>query len=314
MWFKNLQIYRLSAPWTVVGDALEAALAKQAFAPCSSADMETRGWVSPRNNGMLSHTVNRQILLQLGTERKLLPSSVINQVSKERAAELEEQQGFKPGRKQMKEIKEQVADELLPRAFSIRRSTSVWIDPVNNWLVVDAASPAKADEVFKTLLKCLDQLPVGTLRVARSPVAAMTDWLAADEAPYNFTVDQDTELRASSQDKATVRYVRHTLEADDVRRHIAAGKQCTRLAMTWNDRVSIVLTESLAIKRVAPLDVLKENNDSTTQNDEERFDTDFALMTGELGKLLNDLVDALGGEVPEGALAAPAASGEKLAA
>jgi recombination associated protein RdgC len=197
----------------------------------------------------------------------------------------------------MKEIKEQVADELLPRAFSIRRTTSVWIDPVNNWLVVDAASPAKADEVFKALLQAMDQLPLGTLRVERSPVAAMTDWLAADEAPSGFTVDQDTELRATGEGKATVRYVRHTLEADDVRRHIAAGKQCTRLALTWADRISFVLTEALTVKRVTPLDVLKENADTMTQNDDERFDTDFALMTGELGRLMADLVQALGGEV-----------------
>lgn len=296
MWFKNLQIYRLTAPWTLTSDQLEASLAAQAFAPCSSVDLQTQGWMSPRDNGMLVHSVNRQLLLQLGTEKKLLPATVINQVSKARAAELEEQQGFKPGRKQMKEIKEQVADELLPRAFSIQRSTRVWIDPVNGWLVVDAASPAKADEVFKLLLKSLESLPFASLRTERSPLSAMTDWLASDEAPAGFTIDQDTELRATGEGKATVRYVRHTIEADDVRRHIASGKQCTRLAMTWNDRVSFVLTESLAIKRVAPLDVLKENADSTLQNDDERFDTDFALMTGELAKMFGDLVQALGGE------------------
>ena len=296
MWFKNLQIYRLTAPWTMTSEQLEASLAPQAFAACGSLDMQTQGWVSPRDNGMLVHTVNRQLLLQLGTEKKLLPSSVINQVSKARAAELEEQQGFKPGRKQMKEIKEQVTDELLPRAFSIQRSTFVWIDPVNGWLAVDAASPAKADEVFKLLLKSLEALPFASLRTERSPQSAMTDWLAADEAPAGFTVDQDTELRSTNEGKATVRYVRHTLEAEDVRRHIAAGKQCTRLALTWADRVSFVLTESLAVKRVAPLDVLKENADSGVQNEDERFDTDFALMTGELAKLIGELVEALGGE------------------
>lgn len=301
MWFKNLQIYRLTAPWALTAEQMEERLAPRAFAACNSLEMQSQGWVSPRDNGMLVHTVNRQMLLQLGVEKKLLPATVINQVSKARAAELEEQQGFKPGRKQMKEIKEQVTDELLPRAFSIRRNTSLWIDPVNGWLVVDAASPAKADEVFKALLQSMDQLPLGTLRVERSPVAAMTDWLASDEAPSGFTVDQDTELRANSEGKATVRYVRHTLEADDVRRHIAAGKQCTRLAMTWSDRVSFVLTEALTVKRVTPLDVLKENSDSTIQNDDERFDTDFALMTGELNKLMADLVQALGGEMREAA-------------
>ncbi len=296
MWFKNLQIYRLPAPWAMTPEQLEACLAPHAFTPCTSLDLQSQGWLSPRENGMLVHTVNRQMLILLGTEKKLLPATVINQVTKARAAEIEEQQGFQPGRKQMKDIKEQVTDELLPRAFSICRNTWTWIDPVNGWLVVDASSPAKAEEVIKLLIQAVDKLPLETLHVARSPVATMTDWLAADEAPGGFTVDQDTELRASGEGKATVRYVRHTLEADDVRRHIAAGKQCTRLAMTWADKISFVLTESLAVKRITPLDVLKET-DATTRNDDERFDGDMMLMTGELAKLIADLVEALGGEM-----------------
>jgi recombination associated protein RdgC len=299
MWFKNLQIYRLPAPWAMTAEQLEARLAPQAFAPCTSLDMQSQGWISPRDNGMLVHSVNRQMLILLGTEKKLLPATVINQVAKAKAAEMEEQQGFKPGRKQMREIKEQVADELLPRAFSIKRNTWTWIDPVNGWLVIDSASSSKAEEVLKLLIKAIEQFPMDSLRVVRSPSAAMTDWLASDEVPGGFTVDQDTELRATGEGKATVRYVRHALEADDVRRHIAAGKQCTRLAMTWADRVSFVLTESLAVKRVAPLDVLKEDSDSTMKNDDERFDADIALMTGELHRMLCDLVQALGGEMQE---------------
>ena len=116
-------------------EQLEAKLAPQTFAPCTSLDLQSQGWTSPRENGMLVHTVNRQMLILLATEKKLLPATVINQVAKARAAEIEEQQGFQPGRKQMREIKEQVADELLPRAFSIQRNTWTWIDPVNGWLV-----------------------------------------------------------------------------------------------------------------------------------------------------------------------------------
>jgi recombination associated protein RdgC len=297
MWFKNLQIYRLPAPWAITTEQLAADLAPHAFQPCSSLEMQSQGWVSPRENGELVYALNKQMLLLLGTEKKLLPTTVINQVTKIKAAEIEEQQGFKPGRKQMKEIKEEVTDDLLPRAFSVWRQTWVWIDPVNGWLVVDAGSPAKADEVLKLLIKSVDKLPMEALHVAQSPVTAMTEWLVADAAPHGFTVDQDTELRANGEGKATVRYVRHTLEADDVRRHIASGKQCTRLAMTWADKISFVLTESLTIKRVAPLDVIKENADSTAQNDDERFDSDVMLMTGELSSMLADLVVALGGEI-----------------
>ncbi len=124
----------------------------------------------------------------------------------------------------------------------------------------------------------------------------MTAWLETDEAPVGFTVDQDTELRATGESRAAVRYVKHTIDVEDVRRHIAAGKQCTRLAMTWNDKISFVLTESLAIKGIKPLDVIREN-DTAVRDQAERFDGDMMLMTGELAKMLADIVEALGGEV-----------------
>lgn len=90
----------------------------------------------------------------------------------------------------MRELKEQVTDELLPRAFSIRRDTRVWIDCKNGWLVIDAASQAVADEVRGLLVKSIDQLPLGTVRVTHSPVAAMTEWLLSGEGPAGFTLDQ----------------------------------------------------------------------------------------------------------------------------
>lgn len=296
--FRNLQVYRLPASWSVTAAQLEAYLKPHEFVAPTSAELLRQGFSSPRGNDQLVHVVNRQYLLQLKTMKKLLPSSVINQVAKERAAEMEEAQGFAPGKKAMKELKERIADELLPRAFPIASVTDIWIDPVNGWLTVDAASPAKADDVIKHLLKAIDKFPVESVRVQRSPVAVMTEWLEADDAPAGFTVDMDATMQATGESKASVSYKRHTLQADEVRRHIAAGKQCTRLAMTWSSKISFVLTESLAIKSVKALDVLSEASGPAKDADE-RFDGDFMLMTGELAKMLDDLLDALGGEAAD---------------
>lgn len=296
MWFKNLQLYRLPAPWGMTAVDLGALLLPQVFTPASSNEMLRQGWARPRgDNGALVHEVGGQFLLKLVTEKKVLPSKVIKQVAKERAAELEEQQGFPPGKKAMKELRERVADELLPRAFPVRSELDVWIDPKNGWLAIDTSSPSKADDVIKLLLKAVDRMPLESLRVQRSPVAMMTAWLESDEAPAGFTIDQDAILRATGESKAQIGYKRHSLDPADMRRHIAAGKQCARLAMTWNSRISFVLTDNLSIKSIKPLDVLKENN-VITYDDRERFDNDFALMTGETARLLADLVEALGGE------------------
>jgi recombination associated protein RdgC len=297
MWFKNLQLYRLPANWNITASALEDQLSPFAFGAATGLQMQGIGFTSPRDNGQLVHAVDRQLLIRLTTEKKLLPASIINQVAKEKAAELEAEQGYKPGKKQMKALKEQVADELLPRAFSLQRHTHAWIDPVNGWLVVDAASTAKADDVHGLLVKAIDPWPGKPLRVNVSPASAMTSWLLADEAPSGFTIDQDAELRQPGETKSTVRYIRHTLDPKEVREHIGAGKACVRLGLTWNDRISFVLTDSLAIKRVSPLDVLQQKEDAVYSGKEEEFDSDMALMAGEVSAMLADLVHAMGGEV-----------------
>jgi recombination associated protein RdgC len=295
MWFKNLQIFRLPENWPMTAEELNSLLAAQGFVPCTSAELNSIGWVPPLDDGELVHSVGRQMLLTLRTEKKLLPSSVINTVAKEKAKELEEQQGFPPGKKAMKELKERVADELLPRAFAIASNTSVWIDPVNGWLVIDTSSATKADDVVKLLLKAIDKLPLESLRVQQSPVASMTAWIQENEAPHGFTIDQDAVMRSTGESRAQIGYKNHSLDPVDMQRHIAAGKQCTSLGLTWESKISFVLSESLAIKKITPLDVIREGDPNLGADKRERFDIDMTLMTGELSKMLSSIVEALGG-------------------
>lgn len=306
MWFKNLQLYRLPVGWDMTVERLEEQLAKKPFHPCGSQDMESRGWLSPLGHDVLVHAVGGQWLIALGFEHRLLPSAVVKEEADERAAELAERQGYKLGRKQLKELREQIAQELMPRAFTRRKRLHAWIDPVGGWLAVDAPSQARAEDVLEQLRHTLDSFPLTLLRTERSPVSAMADWLAGSEAPAGFTIDQDCELRSVTEDKAAVRYVRHPLEGDEIKAHLEGGKLPTRLALTFDDRVSFVLTEKLEIKRIDFLDVVRDQIDGQGEDAEALFNAEFALMTGELGLLLPAVVEALGGELKTGATASSA--------
>lgn len=297
MWFRNLQIFRLSPTWDFSSEALAARLRQGLFAGCGATDRAARGWVPPRGNEEeLVFVAGRQQLVALGIEQKLLPASVVRQYADTKLQQVEAAQGYRPGRKQAREIRDQVELELLPRAFVKRGLTYVWIDPVNRWLLVDAASSARADEVIEHLKASLGELPLSLLKTRLAPGTAMTHWLAAGEAAGSFSIDRDCELQAAAEERAAVRYVRHTLDSDEVRAHIAGGKTATRLALTWSDRVSFILTEQLQIKRVAFLDVLKEDAERQAENADDLFAANFALMAGELAQLLAHLVEALGGE------------------
>ena len=301
MWFKNLQLYRLPKNWADNTGKLEEQLSTLTLQPCSACDLQSIGWIAPRDGGPLVHSVNRQWLLALGIEQKLLPASVVKQFANDKAKEIEENEGRRVGRKEMRDLREAMIIELLPRAFVRRRTTFGWIDPVNGWLAIDSSSPAKAEEFLEHLRKSVNKFPAKLLQVTQSPSSAMTGWVADGEAPTNFTIDQDLNL--SSAEHAEVRYVRHTLEGEDVREQIANGKIATKLALTWNDRISFVLTENMQIKRLQFLEILKEQNKGQADNEEELFDLDFTSMTGEVARLLADLVEALGGELVKANLA-----------
>ncbi|MCL2022574.1 MAG: recombination-associated protein RdgC [Betaproteobacteria bacterium] len=301
MWFKNLQIYRLPVPWEMNVETLEAQLLRGQFKHCGALEAISHGWVSPRpeqNPEALVHVIGGQWLLALETETRLLPSLVVRQETRARAEKIAQEQGFMPGRKALRDLQDQVRDELLPRAFTCRRRTLVWIDPARGWLGVDAASSGKAEEVLEALGNCLDDFPCALLSTRISPASAMTEWLLAGEAPVGFTIDRDCELKSAAGEHSTVRYVRHSLRDEtlpEIRAHLEAGKFPTRLALTSDDRLSFVLTDRGEIKRLEFLDVLKEELEGV-ENAEEIFNAEFALMTGEFVRFLPTLLETLGGE------------------
>lgn len=256
------------------------------------------GWMSPREDGPLVHTVNRQHLLTLCIEEKKLASATVKVEAHKRAKAIENEQGRKVGRKELRDLRDRVTEEFMPRVFPKQRRTFVWIDVVNRWLVVDGAM-SRADEVVEALHRSVEGLTLRRLQTAVSPSSAMTDWVAGGEPPSPFTVDQDLELRSAAEAQAAIRYVRHSLEGGEIKEHIASGKIAVKLALTWNDRISLVLTEKLEVKRLAFLDILREQAEQDAEAAEEQFDVDFALMTGELARLLDDLVAALGGEAKD---------------
>ena len=156
MLFKNLFVYRLPADWSWTAGDLETRLGGHLLRPCGHFDMLTRGWQPVTKGGRLLHTVGQHHMLSLGTNRRLLPASIIRQVAEERAEAQAAEQGFPVGRKQMRDIKAQLADELRARAFTRRTTTRAWIDSRSGWFVIDAAGAPRAESMLETLVATLD--------------------------------------------------------------------------------------------------------------------------------------------------------------
>jgi recombination associated protein RdgC len=297
--FKNALIYRIAPTWTADLELIEAGLETSRYVECGASQEKAVGWTEPRGeeNGLLAESVAGQIVLKLMVEVKAVPSSVVNRKAKEQLVTIEAQTGRKPGKRETKEIKEDIKLSLMPLAFTKLSSVLVWIDAKAQLLTVGASSTAKADEVITYLVKCLDGFSVMPLNTQTSSAVAMADWLATQAPPAGFTIDRECELKSPDESKAVVRYSRHPLDIEEVSAHIIGGKVPTKLALTWMDRVSFVLTDTLQIKKIAFLDGVF---DGTSQEKEDGFDADTAIATGELRLLIPELLAALGGEMAIG--------------
>jgi len=294
--FKNIIVYRIDANWSNTAEQLEGALQSARFVECGATQDKSIGWIEPRGqaHGALLEVVDGQWIAKLMVETKALPATVVNRKAQERAAQIEASTGRKPGKKETRDIKDDLRLELLPMAFTKQSSTLVWFDRKAQLLVIDAASQARADDVVTLLVQALPGFAVTLVNTQTSPAAAMAEWLLSQQAPTGFSVDRDCELKAADESKAVVRYTRHRLDTEEVQQHVREGKMPTRLAMTWNERVSFMLTEGLQLKKVSFLDGVFESS-STSKDDD--FDADVAIATGELRKLVSGVLDALGGEM-----------------
>lgn len=304
--FKTCMIYRIAPGWAMDLAAMESALAKMPFHPCGATQPESYGWTPPRGekNGALVESVAGQRILRFQLETKSVPPTVVKRHLDERIAKMEQDEGRKPGRKETRELKDDIMLELLPHAFPKESSILAWFDLVNGRLVLDCSSPGKADTLISALVECLPGLQVSLLNTQVSPQAAMTQWLSGkpEDWPEHFAPGRFVELNSGDEMKSVVKFDRHHLDDDQMRLHIGQGKLPTQLALDWQGRVSFVLTEGTQLKKIAFLDGVFESPSNGEQ--EGGFDADIAISTGELSALITDLVQALGGELEQAGAAA----------
>lgn len=301
LWFKNLIIYRINREISLYAEQLETQLAQQLFTPCGSQDMAKMGWVSPAGgkDQPLVHAVAGQLLICARKEEKILPAPVVKRALEERVARLEAEQQRKLKKAETDAIKDDVLYTLLPRAFSRFSQSYLWLDTVNGLIITDCASAKKAEDALALLRKSLGSLPVVPLTLENPAELTLTEWVRSDRLPQGFVLLDEAEFTSTLEEGGVIRCKKQELVCDEIAAHIEAGKVVTRLALDWQQRIQFILAGDGSLKRLKFSDELREQNDDIDKQDQaQRFNADFALMTGELTGLIQNLVAGLGGEIP----------------
>jgi len=294
MFFRNLTLFRF--PTSLDLAELDDRLAEVPLKHVGPLELSARGFVSPfgRDAEALSHRIDDAIWLTVGGEDKLLPAAVVNDLLAKKLAEMEQKEGHKPGGRARKRMKEDLVHELLPRAFVRPSRTDAMLDLEHGLCIVDTSSRKNAENVVSELRHALGSFPALPLNAEIAPRAVLTGWIAGESLPEGLALGEECELKDAAEQGAIVKCQHQELQSEEIQKHLEAGKQVTRLALTLDDHVSFVLGEDLVIRKLKFLDGAVDQLEGT-ENDDIRAELDarFALMAGELKRLFAVLEPAL---------------------
>ncbi|CAG9412231.1 recombination-associated protein RdgC [Providencia alcalifaciens] len=296
--FKNAIVYRMTRDIQISSDELEAQLKNLEFSPCGSQDMMKVGWTNPIKTGeALTHSVGNQILIVAKREEKKLPTDVIKKELQAKIDKLETEQGRRLKKTEKDSLKDEVVQDLLPRAFSKESTVSVWIDNDNQRIIVDASSAKRAEDTLALLRKTLGSLPVVPLTMKTPIELTLTDWLRDGVIPQGFNLTDEAELKVMLAEGGIARFKKQDLVSDEIASHIEAGKLVTKLSLDWNDTIQFTLCDDCSLKKIKFSDMLKAQNDDIDREDiAQRFDADFVLLTSEMTRLIDAVIQSLGGD------------------
>lgn len=302
MLMKNARFYMLPADFCCTVDDLQAALKAKPFVPCGNQDWEAKGWIPPLSCAPDLFVIATQDILYvaLQVENKVLPAKVLQKELDTRVGEVEQKEARKMGRKEKAALKEQITDELLPKAFTTVNVTRAYIDTKRRMLLVDASVASTAEALISALREALPPFPAALPRMEQAPYTSLTSWLNTGELPEGFELGDECELEVPSEKGALIKAKNHDLQSEEIKLHLEGGKQCFKLGLLWAERMAFVLTHELAFNKIQYLDVLQEEISQQGEDMESLAKAEILMMVNELGSVIDVLLPALGGLQHEG--------------
>ena len=129
------------------------------FTRCQGLDWSSEGFAAPVPfSPELVFPADFTLRVALKKEEKVLPAGVIRDILEEKIAEIQNNEARNVGRKEKQELKEQITDDLLPRAFTRSSRTEAVFNTRHGYLLVNNAASTKAENILTKLREALGGL------------------------------------------------------------------------------------------------------------------------------------------------------------
>ena len=294
MWYKNAIIYLLPDGWQLEAGFAEK-LEQAAFTPCMGLDWFSEGFVPPTPfSSDFVFTAQNSNRVCLKHEEKVLPSATVRDLVNGKVAEIQEAEARNVWFEEKQQLKEQITDDLLPRALVQSRRTEAIFDTERGYLLVNEASDKRAEQMLIKLREALGGLKVAMPYTRESPSSLMTEWLLQGHAEGDFKLGYNVLLQGVGDVVPKVKISKKDLTHPEVIQHAKNGMKVVELELKWREQISFTLTQNFALKRIRFLDVLQEEAEQGDDAASLTFASQI-IMVEALGEMINELVNLLGG-------------------
>lgn len=300
--FKNMLVYTLASGVNIAPDDLEEKLAAKGQRVVGKLEREAvHSWSPPggKKSQVYLHDIQGQRLIQLKTQKRMVPGSTVKELLEDAVAAEEERTGDKVSGKAKKDMKHHIVDELLPTAPIKTTYTALWWDTKNARVMVGASSRKVAEAALDLLRETLGTFAVVPIATETSPMRGMTNWLRdTSERPGWMELGDKAVLTASSNQDGRFSGSKVDLEGAEVERMLDSGCLVAQMGMKMIDQASFEFTFDHAFKGIKIEDAVRENygDDETDGNPIAELETEFIIVSDTLTWVIDQVIHELGGE------------------
>lgn len=291
MFFKSIFAYQLPEGFILNPIDLESALEAAPLLPLTKANPQGSGAVATHEDRMCISVENFSVWT-FGTESWILPASVVKAFLEEKFKEYKLRNGYEPGRKVKRDMKDDAIVNLRTDPFKKRRSTRVIYDVKRNRLLVDARSAGASEDALGFLQKLLGGLPCTPILTNDIPLSMiMTRWITTQTVGCNFSLNQSFVLESPTKEGTKISYKTYDENARDVQDHLAEGMTAASVAVQWAD------TLRLTVKPTGQLAGVKYiGMDEPASSDADNFRNELLVGATFMSKMVDDFLAAVTGK------------------
>ena len=293
MWFKQASLFQFTKPLRLKEQELSSALSPLSFTPCLPSLPSSMGWVSPidQNDSQLVYGTKKYWMICLQLEEKLLPAAVIRQALDEKIEEIEKKESRAVRGKEKQNLKDEITQTLLPKAFTQKTRIHAMIDLDRQYLIINSNNAKKVERFVAFLKRAIAPIDLKSPDI-KKPTKVMTEWVK-ENAPDGFTIGQSCVMQDPQQERRVIRCQHQDLLASAIQSLMKDGCDISQLSLSWKDQLQFILTPDFSIKSIQFQNaVIELSKADYTETPQQRFDADFVIMTEILTQLMDDLLEA----------------------